>query len=63
MSAKREDPVEPVQWVYTESRGFVNPVVKAVRGLMFRCTYCGAIYRKYKEAREHAVFECQEKLK
>lgn len=63
MSAQRDVPVEPVQWVYSVARGFINPVVKEVRGLMFRCVACGAIYPKYREAREHAVFECQENTK
>ena len=52
-------PIEPIQWTHSSVRGFLNPITKLVQGVMHRCTACGDIFKTYKEAREHVIYECE----
>lgn len=57
----RREPVETVVCTYTTVRGIMDPRAKVVRGVMYRCTSCGRLYSKPRDAREHAVYECTER--
>lgn len=54
--------LEKVTWTYGSVRGTEYRYVKEVSGTLLRCRGCGKFFERYKDGREHVVFECRKPL-